>query len=75
MTYPEENGVRFRRQRTDLAIMLATQSRWEEAVQANLDVLRVFPNDVDALNRLGKASLELGLDVADQEVCHGHNLV
>ncbi len=60
MTYPEENSARFRRQRTDLAIMLATQSRWEEAVQANRDVLRRFPTDVDALNRLGKASLELG---------------
>ena len=60
MTYPEENSARFRRQRTDLAIMLATQSRWEEAVQANLDILRRFPADVDALNRLGKASLELG---------------
>lgn len=60
MTYPEENSSRFRRQRTDLAIALATQSRWEEAAQANQELLRVFPNDVDALNRLGKASLELG---------------
>lgn len=60
MTYPEENSSRFRRQRTDLAISLATQSRWEEASQANQEILRVFPNDVDALNRLGKASLELG---------------
>jgi tetratricopeptide (TPR) repeat protein len=60
MTYPEESTSRFRRQRADLAIMLATQSRWQEAVQANRDVLQVFPNDVDALNRLGKASIELG---------------
>lgn len=60
MTYPEENSSRLRRQRAELAITLATQSRWEEAVQANLDILRVFPNDVDALNRLGKAYIELG---------------
>ena len=60
MTFPEENSARFRRQRTELAITLATQSRWEEAVQANQDILKVFPQDVDALNRLGKASLELG---------------
>lgn len=60
MTIPEETSARFRRQRTDLAITLATQSRWEEAVQANQEILRVFPNDVDAMNRLGKASLELG---------------
>lgn len=36
------------------------QSRWEDAVQVNNAILALFPNDVDALNRLGKALSELG---------------
>lgn len=59
MALPEESA-RFRRQRTELAISLAMQSKWEEAVIANQSILRVFPEDVDAYNRLGKAYTELG---------------
>lgn len=59
MALPEESA-RFRRQRTELAISLAMHSRWEEAVSANQGILRVFPEDVDAYNRLGKAYTELG---------------
>ena len=59
MTLPEESA-RFRRQRAELAISLAMHSKWEEAVTANQSILRVFPEDVDAYNRLGKAYTELG---------------
>lgn len=59
MALPEES-VRFRRQRSEMAINLAMQSKWDEAVSANQSILRVFPTDVDAYNRLGKAHAELG---------------
>ncbi|MBI2887669.1 MAG: tetratricopeptide repeat protein [Chloroflexi bacterium] len=59
MALPEE-GARFKRQRAELAVSLAMQSRWEEAVAANQSIVAIFPTDVDALNRLGKAYMELG---------------
>ena len=52
--------ARLRRQRTREAIELAMQGRWEEAVVANRAVVEIFPNDVNAYNRLGKALTELG---------------
>jgi len=36
------------------------ESRWEEAVATNKAILSLFPNDVDAYNRLGKALMEQG---------------
>ena len=52
--------TRLRRQQTKQAIALAMQGRWQEAVAANRDIIEVFPNDVNAYNRLGKALTELG---------------
>ncbi len=52
--------AKLRRQRTREAIELAMQGRWEEAVVANQAVVEIFPNDVNAYNRLGKALTELG---------------
>lgn len=60
MTYEAEERARIRRQRAEQAIQLAMQSKWEDAVQVNNAILALFPNDVDALNRLGKALSELG---------------
>ncbi len=60
MTYQEEEQVRLRRQRSKHAIALAMRGRWREAVAANKDIIRSFPNDVDAYNRLGRAYIELG---------------
>ena len=34
--------------------------RWDEAVQINLHILELFPDDIQARNRLGKAYSELG---------------
>lgn len=59
-TYEAEERARMRRQRAEQAIQLAMQSRWEDAVQVNNAILAIFPNDVDALNRLGKALSEVG---------------
>jgi tetratricopeptide (TPR) repeat protein len=38
---------------------LAKEGRWEEAVQVNRELLAIFPDDSETLNRLGKAYLEL----------------
>jgi tetratricopeptide (TPR) repeat protein len=60
MTYQEEEWSRLRRQSTKQAISLAMQGSWKEAIAINQSILEVFPNDVEALNRLGRAYLELG---------------
>ncbi|MBI2862998.1 MAG: tetratricopeptide repeat protein [Chloroflexi bacterium] len=65
--YQPEDRVRLRRTRTEQAIALAMQNRWEEAIQANNSILEVFPTDVDALNRLGRALTELGRYVEARE--------
>lgn len=59
INYPESEA-KLRRQRTREAIDLAMKGRWEEAVAANRSVIDVFPNDINAHNRLGKALTELG---------------
>ena len=55
-----EDRLRLKRLRTEKAIQLAMQSRWEEAATLNREMLELFPNDVDTYNRLGKSLLELG---------------
>ncbi len=42
------------------AVQAALRGEWDEAVQRNLQILEMFPQDVKARNRLGKAYLELG---------------
>lgn len=49
-----------KRQLTDQAIALAMQGDWERAVEVNRQLLTFYPNEIDALNRLGKALSELG---------------
>lgn len=58
--YQTEERSRLRRQKTDRAIQLALQSRWDEAVTVNRGILSLYPSDVDTWNRLGKALAELG---------------
>ncbi len=57
--FPEER-LRAKRHLTERAIALAMASRWEEAATVNLELLELFPDDVDGQNRLGKALTELG---------------
>jgi Flp pilus assembly protein TadD len=52
----EELGKKWTAEAVELALM----GRWDEAVQANLRILEIFPDDVRARNRLGKAYSELG---------------
>jgi len=58
----------MRRLRSEKAIQLAMQNKWQEAADLNRQILEAFPDDVDTLNRLGKALLELGqyADARDQ---------
>ena len=56
---PEER-TRRRRQLTEQAVKLAIESRWDEAVRVNQEYIRLFENDPEGYNRLGKALSELG---------------
>lgn len=58
--YQAEEKARIKRQSAEQAIQLAMESRWEEAAESNRAILALFPSDVDAYNRLGKALSELG---------------
>lgn len=54
-----DTTTRLRRQLGESAIAHATRGEWEEAVDANRQLLELGP-DIDAYNRLGKALAELG---------------
>jgi len=60
MNYQAGETTRLRRQRVEQAIQLALESRWKEAVALNRSIISMFPSDVDAYNRLGKALMEMG---------------
>src|SRR5689334_18572886 len=59
-TFPTEDRLRQKRTKSEQAISLAMKNRWDEAAQVNREILDMFPNEVDAFNRLGKALTELG---------------
>jgi tetratricopeptide (TPR) repeat protein len=52
--------AKLKRERTQEAISCAMQGRWDEAIAANKSIIEVFPNDINAFNRLGKALTEKG---------------
>lgn len=60
MTYQAEDKTRMKRARTEQAIQFAMQSRWDDAITANEAIIKVFPDDHEAFNRLGKALSETG---------------
>ena len=55
-----DEKTKARKEKSRGAITLAMEGQWERAVTLNREILGLFPDDVDALNRLGKALLELG---------------
>lgn len=59
-TQSAEEKARLKRQWTDQAVKLAQEGKWEEAVTTNKNILNLFPQEGEALNRLGKAYSELG---------------
>ncbi len=60
MVFQAEDRTGTKKQRADVAIQMALQGQWEQAVDLNRSILESFPADVDACNRLGKALTELG---------------
>jgi len=60
MQRDKEELARLIRQSSKQAITLAMDGRWKEAVETNRSILESFPEDVDTLNRLGRAYMELG---------------
>ena len=55
-----EERTRVRKQMADQAVKFAVNSRWSEAANVNREYLRVFGDEAEARNRLGKALSELG---------------
>ena len=55
-----EEKAKLRREKSKVAIALTLEGKWERATRVNHDILRLYPEDVEALNRLGKALLQLG---------------
>ena len=73
MTYQEEEQSRLRRQASKEAITLALQGQWKEAIAINKSLIEKFPSDVEALNRLGRAHMELG-EYRDAEAAYRKTL-
>ena len=71
MVRDKEEQARLIRQASKQAIALALEGRWREAVGANKGILENFPGDVDTLNRLGRAHIELG-EYAEARTAYTH---
>lgn len=68
-----EERSRLRKQMSDQAVKLAISGRWDEAAALNRDFVRLFPDDAEGYNRLGKSLTELG-HVAEARGCYGKAL-
>ena len=60
MAQQTDKNLKIRKERAWQAIGHAMENSWEAAASANREILDLFPEDVEALNRLGKALSELG---------------
>ena len=60
MIYREEEHVRLLKEQTRKAVRLAMDGEWAEAARLNREILEAAPDNVEAMNRLGKALTELG---------------
>lgn len=58
--YQSDGRSRAARRQVDVARQAAIEGHWEDAAELNRQILQSYPRDVEALNRLGKAYLELG---------------
>jgi hypothetical protein len=58
--YSDDNRRARRRQLIQQAVAFAMQSRWQEAADANSQIVELVPDDAEAFNRLGKALTEMG---------------
>lgn len=53
-------GAKFRKDLDREAVGLAMKGEWERAAEVNRAILELFTDDVEAMNRLTKALMELG---------------
>ncbi len=53
-------GASFKKDLDREAVALAMRGEWERAAEVNRAILELFANDVEAMNRLTKALIELG---------------
>ena len=53
-------SIRLKRDLGRDAVNLALQGEWERATEVNKAILELFPDEVEAMNRLVKALIELG---------------
>ncbi len=53
-------NAKFRKDLDREAVGLALKGEWERAAEVNRAILELFSNDVEAMNRLAKALIELG---------------
>ncbi len=73
MSYQEKEKSRLRGQPSKQAIALAMQGQWREAIAVNQSIIEMFPNDVEAHNRLGRAYMELG-EYSQAEEAYGRTV-
>ena len=59
MIYREEEHVRLLKEQSRTAVRLAMDGEWAEAARLNREILDAAPDNVEAMNRLGKALTEL----------------
>ena len=59
LTRVESTG-KSRKDLSQEAIALALKGEWEQAAGVNQSIVELFPSDVEAMNRLGKALMEVG---------------
>ena len=55
------------KQLAEKAVSLAREGLWNEAAEANRNIIKMFPGDINALKRLGKALMELQRYVSAKE--------
>lgn len=59
-TQASARGAKFRKDLDREAVGLAMKGEWERAAEVNRAILELFTDDVEAMNRLTKALIELG---------------
>lgn len=68
-----EERARVKKQMSDQAVKFAVGSRWLEAANLNRDYLKLFGDEAEAYNRLGKSLSELG-QISDARDAYGKSL-
>ncbi len=59
-TQTSATGAKFRKDLDREAVRLAMEGEWDRAAEVNRAILELFADDVEAMNRLTKALIELG---------------